>query len=104
MADIGYLGKPRGETARQLAPLLEELHKLGYDVDSLGELPRLGRRYRNAVPVLLKYLARLTDPALKRSLVRALSVPWARPAAIRPLLDEFDQSEDEVYRWIIGNA
>jgi HEAT repeat protein len=36
--------------------------------------------------------------------VRALSVPWARPQAIEPLVREFEQSDDEVYQWAVGNA
>jgi hypothetical protein len=104
VSDIGYIGKPRGETARQLAPLLEDLRKLGYEVDSLAELPRLRRRYRDAVPVLLEYLPRVTDRAVRESITRALSVPWARPVAIRPMLDEFHGTDDEVHRWVVGNA
>jgi hypothetical protein len=104
VSDIWYIGKPRGETARQLAPLLGELRELGYDFDSLSEFRRVGGRYRDAVPVLLEWLPRVTDRSVKESLVRSLSVPWARPAAIRPLLDEFERSDDEVLRWVIGNA
>jgi hypothetical protein len=104
VSDIWYIGKPRGETARQLAPLVEELRKLGYEVDSPADLPRLRRRYRDAVPVLLEHLPRVTDRAVRESITRALSVPWARPAAIRPLLDEFHGTDDEVHRWVVGNA
>ncbi len=40
-------------------------------------------------------------------IVRALSVPWARPAATGPLIARFRQVEDESglgLRWTIGNA
>jgi HEAT repeat protein len=99
-----HLGKPRGETGRQLEPLLEQLQALGYDVESPERLPKLGRRYRDAVPVLLDWLPRMTDPAAKKSVVRALSVPWARPEAIDALVREFEASDDDVYQWAVGNA
>jgi HEAT repeat protein len=56
------------------------------------------------VPVLLEWLPRIDDIPAKESVIRALSVPWARPQAIEPLVREFEQSDDEVLRWAIGNA
>jgi HEAT repeat protein len=104
VSDIGYLGRPRGKTGEQLAPLIEELHALGYDVATPEDLPRTGRRYRDAVPLLLEWLPRLDDIAARESAVRALSVQWARPDAIGPLLREFELSDAETYRWAVGNA
>jgi HEAT repeat protein len=104
VSDIGYLGRPRGMTGEQLAPLIEELHALGYDVATPEDLPRTGRRYRDAVPLLLEWLPRLDDIAARESAVRALSVQWARPDAIGPLLREFELSDAETYRWAVGNA
>jgi hypothetical protein len=104
MPEIGYLGKPRGKTGEELAPLLEELRQLGYDVPTPEDLPKTRRRYRDAVPVLLAWLPRISDIPAKKSVVRALSVPWARPQAIEPLVREFEQSDDELLRWVIGNA
>src|SRR2546423_273352 len=64
-------------------------------------------RYPEAVPTLLKWLPRTRDPDLKHDLVRALSVPWAKPTAASPLIQEFvnasDQSEFGL-RWTIANA
>ena len=47
---------------------------------------------------------------MKDSLVRALSVPWAKPQAIEPLIAEFRQVAHSVdptgmgLRWTVGNA
>ena len=56
--------------------------------------------------MLLKWLALVTDASAKESVVRALSVPWARPIAAAPLIAEFQQIADPTsgLKWTIGNA
>jgi HEAT repeat protein len=67
-------------------------------------------RYRKAVPVLLEWLPRVTDRKVKEEIVRALSVPWAKPDATRPMIEEFRRVDESVdpagtgLRWTIGNA
>lgn len=91
-------------------PLLADLAVAGYRLDSLDDLRRSRARYRAAVPVLLRWLPRVTDRDVKESIVRALSVPWARPEAARPLIEEFRRVDSTVdpdgsgLRWTIGNA
>lgn len=91
-------------------PILVELAAAGYAVRSLSDLRESGRRYRDAVPVLLRWLPRVSDPRVKEQVVRALSVPWAKPAASKPMIEEFrktDASMDPTgmgLRWAIGNA
>lgn len=91
-------------------PILADLASVGFDKGSLADLRRSGIRYREAVPVLLVWLPRVTDGKLKEEIVRALSVPWARPEATRPMIKEFrgvDLSMDPTgtgLRWTIGNA
>ncbi|KAA0233481.1 MAG: HEAT repeat domain-containing protein [Actinobacteria bacterium] len=87
--------------------LLVELAEAGFPVASLTELRTSGLRYRAAVPVLLRWLPTVSDRQVKEDLVRALSVPWARPVAARPLIAEFDRVVDPTgtgLRWAIGNA
>ena len=90
--------------------LLAELAEAGFPVASLTELRTSGLRYRAAVPVLLRWLPLTSDRQVKEDLVRALSVPWARPVAARPLIDEFEGVDERVdpagtgLRWAIGNA
>ncbi|TFB87584.1 hypothetical protein E3O44_10860 [Cryobacterium algoricola] len=62
------------------------------------------------MPVLLHWLDSTDDVTCKQELVRALSVPWARDAALGPLVDEFKAIPEPVgpagqsLRWAIGNA
>lgn len=99
-----------GSGGEQLTQLLEDLAAAGFRVDSLADLRESGRRYKAAVPVLLRWLPLVADKSLKSEIVRALSVPWARPAATGPLIDEFRRVDPEVdptglgLRWTIGNA
>lgn len=90
--------------------ILAELAAAGYRVRSLAALRHSGAPYRDAVPVLLRWLPRATDPKLKGEIVRALTVPWARPAATKPMIEEFRRADASVdptgtgLRWTIGNA
>jgi HEAT repeat protein len=91
-------------------PILAELAEAGFVVCSLADLRRSGVRYGDAVPVLLRWLGRVDDQKVKDEIVRALSVPWAKPAATRPLIEQFrlvDAVTDPTgmgLRWTIGNA
>lgn len=93
-----------------IGALLAELAEVGFPVGSLTELRTSGARYRAAVPVLLRWLPAVSDRQVKEDLVRALSVPWARPVAARPLIDEFERVDERVdptgtgLRWAIGSA
>lgn len=90
--------------------ILDDLASVGFAVGSVDELRRSGLNYGAAVPALIRELAREQDPRKKEWIIRALSVPWARPVAIDPLIREFrtlpwDDSQDNDHtRWAIGNA
>lgn len=79
-------------------------------MDSVAELSDSGRRYTDAIPVLLDWLTRLRDLNAKEEVVRALTVPWARRAALDPMISEFTATppygnpQQELYRWAVGNA
>ncbi len=91
-------------------PILAALEAVGFAVRSVADLRHSGARYREAIPVLVDWLPRVADPKVKGEIVRALSVPWAKPLAIEPLLREFrhlQASADPTgtgLRWTIGNA
>ncbi|HEY2460622.1 MAG TPA: HEAT repeat domain-containing protein [Candidatus Acidoferrum sp.] len=91
-----------------LAELMRDLRVLGYDMESLDSLRRSGIKYDSAIPVLLDWLPRVSLPDAKESIVRTLSVPWAKPSAGPILLKEFANAptNEEWYplRWAIGNA
>lgn len=102
------IGSPEPAPGEQL--ILVDLAAVGFDVGSLTALRRSGLRYREAIPILLDWLGRVSDPKVKEQIVRALSVPWAKPAATRPMIDEFravDETVDSTgmgLRWAMGNA
>jgi HEAT repeat protein len=88
-------------------PLIDELRAQAYPVDSVADLLNKRMRYPDAIPILVRWLPRVKDPAVKEDIVRALSVPWARPAAASPLIHEFVKapSDSELgLRWTIANA
>ena len=92
-------------------PLLQELRDAGYDVQGLHDLRKRGVRYPPEVAqILVSWLDRtMDDPSLQEKIVRALSLPWARKEALRPLLDLFRTAPGgtppaDSRRWAIGNA
>jgi HEAT repeats len=95
-----------GAQREALVAVIDELRNAGYQISSLDELRRSGQRYVSAVPVLLNWLPRVGSPDAKESIVRTLSVPWAKPEAGSILLNEFEKApkEAESLRWSIGNA
>ena len=87
-------------------PIINDLKAAGFPVKSLDELRRSGVRYMAAIPILLKWLSLVVESDVKDSIVRALSVPWAKPIAARPLIAEFEKQSQEIssLKWAIGNA
>jgi hypothetical protein len=90
------------------AAIIHELRGAGFDVTSVGDLYNRKLNYQKAMPYLVAWLPRVTNPIVKEDIVRALSVKWARDtAAPKLLVTEFEQAEDPTdagLRWAIGNA
>ncbi len=92
------------------APVLADLAEAGYPVELISDLQQAGVRYPGAIPTLVHWLPRIADRKVKESIVRALSVPWAKPLATPVLIEAFralpqtDDSEGTGLRWAIGNA
>jgi hypothetical protein len=93
-----------------MSELLEDLADAGYPVASVHELRVSGVRYTNAIPALVNHLPRASSSADAEQIVRALSVPWAKPAALKPLIAQFSKPPvpsdppGELLRWAVGNA
>jgi hypothetical protein len=93
-----------------MSELLEDLAAAGYPVASISELRTMGVRYTAAVPVLLDHLSRTDSDREAELMVRALTVPWAKPAALKPLIAQFakppvpSDGRGELSRWAVGNA
>jgi hypothetical protein len=112
--DRESLGRDRPKTSldsgrgylAEAAPILRELADIGFDVNMIGELRRPGRpRYAAAVPILERWLPRVSSPSLKDDIIRTLSVPWAKEA-VPALVAEFENIETNSrdLRWVVGNA
>jgi hypothetical protein len=93
---------------RDAAPVVAELRAAGLEVDSVADLHTRRMNYRHAVPILMRWLPRIDNPAVKEDIVRSLTVEWAKPQAGPLLIDEFrradDPGEELGLRWAIGNA
>ena len=89
---------------RDAAAVIDDLRAAGYDVDWISDLRRLGVKYHSAVPILIGWLPRVDNRNVLESVVRTLSVPWARPQAARPLIELFARTADEMLRWAIANG
>jgi HEAT repeats len=87
--------------------LRAELRSLGYPRDSLEGFVTNRLDVCEAVPVLLRYLPKIDDEAVKEQIVRGLTTPetkQVRPEAVAVLIDEFRTSDDHYLRWAIANA
>ncbi len=85
-------------------PLLAQLAAQGFEVQTPADLFNKRLNYKAAIPTLIEWLPRVSNPDVKADVVRALSVKWAKPAAIPVLLREFERAEDDQLRWAIANA
>lgn len=92
---------------RDAAGVKADLAAAGFETDSLDDLRHQSVDYRAAIPVLIGWLPRVENQDVKESIVRNLTVVWAKPDAARPLVEEFRRARDQSgtgLRWAIGNA
>src|SRR5437879_9415738 len=61
-------------------PLLAQLAGRGFEVHTPADLFNKRMNYRSAIPTLIEWLPRISNPDLKADVARALSVKWAKPA------------------------
>jgi len=92
----------REENERAGEPVLEELRACGFNVEEVDDLKCI--QDPKVLPILLWWLPRVENLAVKETIVRALSMKWAKPEAQHPLIDEFKRATDESLKWAIGNA
>lgn len=85
-------------------PLLAELAQAGFPVRSVGQLHHEWKSYRAAIPILLRWLPRVSYDALRQDIVRTLSVKEARPLATAPLVEAYEGEPNYGLKWAIGNA
>jgi hypothetical protein len=91
-------------TARAL-PVLEELHREGFDVDWVSDLFNFRYDYTHIMPRLLEWLVRTDDEGVKGELARAITDKAMRPTAAPIVLSEFAKArKDSELQWVLGNA
>jgi len=88
-------------------PILAELAQVGVRVESLSDLVNKPIDYQVTIPLLLKWLPQVTNIAVRETIIRALTVKWAKPMAAQPLIEEFckvTDTEEPGLKWAIANA
>ena len=82
-----------------------ELRRVGINVSSVYDLVNSKRRYKEAIPVLVRLLHEVSDEVIREGIVRALTTKDARGVVNSALLNEFRRpSAGELFRWTVGNA
>lgn len=87
--------------------LLADLKAAGFPVEAPADLYIKKYKYQSAIPVLLDWLPKISDPGLKEEVVRALAVKWAKGTAAKPLIAELSATSDHSgvgLAWAIANA
>ncbi len=87
--------------------VINDLEKIGIHVELISDLYNKSVNYKNAIPILLKWLPLIDNLDVKESIVRSLSVPWAKHIAARPLVQEYQKYDNKTYgslKWAIANA
>jgi hypothetical protein len=87
-------------------PIISDLAKLGYEIEWISDLYSKKMVYKSAIPVLLYWVERIDNPDIKETLIRTLSVRWAKPDAAPILIKEYKKLElgYSTLKWTIGNA
>lgn len=94
---------------RASTPVLEEFARAGFKVEGIADVYQLKSnymKYKDAIPILLHWLPRLSHVAVKEEIVRALTDKQAKPVAAAILIEEFRRADRswQSYKWAIGNA
>ncbi len=92
---------------RDSTPVLKELSKVGIQVEWISDLYSQKLINKKCIPILLHWLPLVENKDVKEDIVRALSIPWAKPIAAPVLIKEFRKLrnfEFQGLKWAIGNA
>lgn len=84
--------------------VVKALRHVGVEVESVWDLLKRPTP-KPAVPILIDQLQSVTDSRVMEGIVRALSIPRARPIAAKPLVELFPRLSDvPLVQWAVGNA
>jgi hypothetical protein len=95
------------ENRRAEAPVLNDLQRAGFPVESITELLHKAAPYPTAIPILVRWLPLVENGNVKAAIARLLSVPWAGPQVAPALIREFRAAPDWTetgLRFALGNA
>lgn len=94
------------EYTEAAGPLMTELASAGYEIQRLDLLGQ-SSAYKDAIPILIRWLPEIANLRVKHSIVHVLSKSWAGYDVVTPLLAEFRVTPDCAnagLKWAIGNA
>lgn len=83
--------------------LVAELSAIGIHVNSVWDLVNGPNNYKEALPILMKYLQEAEESWFKEGVVRAMAVKDFS-VATPILIKEFYKAKDESYKWAIGST
>lgn len=83
--------------------LLIEIREKGVEISSIDELMHINNKYRDLVPVILKFIKSVDSESDKEFLVRCLAVKGFYEAS-STLIQEFYSADNLTYKWAIGNT
>jgi hypothetical protein len=104
--DRGPLERSTVTYDEEAEPILIALLKEGLSLVSLDDLINQPMNYKSAIPILIYWLPLVQNVRVKETIVRALSIPWAKKTEAQKLLvHEFLVAEPAFgLQWAIGNA
>lgn len=83
--------------------LVRDVKNIGINITSVWDLVNGPNDYTSALPILLRHLETAEDNWFKEGIVRALGVKNFACAVPR-LIEEFVQSDDDLFKWAIANT
>jgi HEAT repeat protein len=87
--------------------VLTDLAQEGFNLEWISDLYSKKLNYKDAIPILMKWLPQIENLDVKEDIIRALSVRWAKPVAAKSLVAEFHKLQNESntgIKWAIANA
>jgi hypothetical protein len=103
-ADEAYLAREEAEVLRMAErgkelsraeqPLMADLEKAGFDLESVWDLVNTATPYPGAIPTLLAHIVRPYPDRVREGIARALAVPESR-MGWSVLIDEYRKSSDQ---------
>lgn len=91
--------------------IIKELNEVGVTVTSIDNVLspiRTYSEYLKMLPILLRWFKKEDNSDVKGVLARILTIKWANPDALQPLIEEFEKIPNNWIwhesKWAIGNA